>query len=343
MSKEHIVAKVHAKVASAVYSTGLASSNLVIAVSGGADSITLLSSFVRLRDKLGLKLFGAHVRHNLYGESEEASNSVRQNFEKYGLAYEIGDLDVKGEQFRLKLSEEVAARRLRYAFLAEMAQRVGAKAVATGHTLDDQAETVLLNLIRGSGIGGISGMRVLRTGRLGQDIPEITIFRPLLGVTHSQTESYCLAEDLIFYQDPSNNRLNFNRNRVRHQLIPYLENFNPRIKFGLARLANLALTQEKFIEKESIKAQNTVIDYTPQGVILDRENFLNLDLALQQSLVRRAISDLSGDLTLIGEIHINQIIRAMHLKGKRSLDLPRGLKFQTTGSKGKIIYTNTST
>lgn len=336
MSKERIVGKIHAKVASAVYSTDLTSSQLVVAVSGGVDSITLLNSLVSLRDKLGLKLFGAHVRHNLYGESEEASNLVKENFERYGLAYKIGDLDVKGEQLRLRLSEEVAARRLRYTFLAEIAQGVGAKAVATGHTLDDQAETVLLNLIRGSGIGGISGMRVLRAGRLRRDLPEITIFRPLLGVTHAQAESYCLTKGLMFYNDPSNNRLNFNRNRVRHQLIPYLETFNPKIKFGLARLADLTLAQEKFIEEESTKAESMVAYYNPQGVILDREKFLSLDLALQQSLIRRFISGLSGDLTLIREVHISQIIRVMGSKGKRSLDLPRGLKFQTTDAEGKI-------
>lgn len=337
MPKERIVEKIHAKVASAIYDTHLTSSSLVIAVSGGADSITLLNSLVSLRNKLGLQLFGAHVRHNLYGESEEASNSVRENFERYGLAYEIGDLDVKGEQLRLKLSEEVAARRLRYTFLAEMAQRVGARAVATGHTLDDQAETVLLNLIRGSGVAGISGMRVLRTGRLRRDLPEVSIFRPLLEITHGQTENYCLTKGLMFYDDPSNNRLNFNRNRIRHQLIPLLETFNPRIKFGLARLADLALVQEKFIEEESLKAQSMVAYHTPQGIILDREKFLSLDLALQQSLIRRVISDLSGDLTLIGEVHINQIIRAMYSPGNRSLDLARGLKFQITGSEGKIF------
>lgn len=230
----------------------------------------------------------------------------------------------------------MAARRLRYTFLAEVAQRLGAEAVATGYTLDDQAETVLLNLIRGLGIGGISGMRVLRTGRLRRDLPKITIFRPLLGITHAQTESYCLTRGLMFYDDPSNNRLDFNRNRVRHQLIPFLETFNPRIKFGLAKLADLALAQEKFIDEESIKAQSMAAYHTPQGVILDREKFLSLDLALQQSLIRRVISDLSGNLTLIGEVHINQIIRAMHSKGNRSLDLPKGLKFQATGAEGKI-------
>lgn len=201
---------------------------LVIAVSGGTDSTALLLLLADLAPRLGLVLHVAHFDHHLRPSASAADAAfVADLAASRGATIRIGRADPAPQS-------EDEARALRYAFLRRAARELGAAAVATGHTRDDQAETVLLHLARGSGIAGLGGMRPARDG----------IVRPLLRIDRADTAAVCRAAGIAPREDPSNRSLRFARNRVRHKVLPELERLNPQVRAALARLADVAATVE---------------------------------------------------------------------------------------------------
>ena len=197
---------------------------VVVAVSGGADSTALLLLLAELADELGLVLHVAHFDHGTRPRqsAEDAEFAAR-------LANRVGAPIRVGRAARPTKSED-DARRARYAFLRRAAGEIGATAIATGHTRDDQAETVLLHLARGSGVAGLGGMRPLRDG----------IARPLLGIGRAETAAVCRAARVRPRSDPTNRALAYARNRVRHRVLPELAKINPRVREAIARLADTA-------------------------------------------------------------------------------------------------------
>ena len=196
--------------------------SLLLAVSGGADSMALADGIVQLVEEGYCKASVLHVEHGLRGEEALAdAELVRKFCEAKGLAFTCVHVDVNAYAESNKLSTEEAARKLRYAVLEEKARELEADFIMTAHHSDDQAETVLLKLLRGAGTEGLSGMQV-RSGK---------ILRPLLHLTREHLENYCALQDISYCYDSSNDDLHYTRNKIRRELIPYLEkNFNPAIK-----------------------------------------------------------------------------------------------------------------
>ena len=217
-----------------------AEGHVVVAVSGGADSCALLLALDELAraERLKLRVTVAHLNHGLRGAaSEEDARWVAELAKRLGCEAALGQAEVKERARGARDNLEQVARRARYEFLAAVAAEREAWGVLTGHTLDDQAETVLLRLLRGSGAEGLSGMRVVRALVAEESI---LLARPLLGwARRAETEGYCRERGVAFRLDEMNEDESFARARVRHKLLPLLESFNPRAPETIARSADL--------------------------------------------------------------------------------------------------------
>lgn len=204
---------------------------VLAAVSGGADSMTLLSILHRLSKTAGFSLAAAHFNHRIRASAEAEAEHVRRAAEQAGIAFHGGAADVPAEADRTGDSLEEAARKARYRFLLAKAEELGATRVATGHTRNDHIETVLMRIIRGTGLRGLAGIPQRRG----------IIVRPLLGLTREDTESFCRAAGIAYIEDASNRDTRFFRNRVRLELLPMLESrYHPGVRESLARLSDLA-------------------------------------------------------------------------------------------------------
>ncbi|HEX5440907.1 MAG TPA: tRNA lysidine(34) synthetase TilS [Ktedonobacterales bacterium] len=266
---------------------------LIVAVSGGADSLCLLGALLALRGRghhlAPGEIIAAHFDHGLRAEeSREDARFVQQ------LATALGILCVTGHpdapySTDLRVSIEDWARRTRYAFLRRVAAEHEAERIVTGHTRDDQAETILLHWLRGSGLAGLRGMAPLRGD----------IARPLLDVTHAQTMAYCAALGWQPRVDSSNADPRFMRNRIRHELLPLLETYNPGIRELLVRNGELLADDEAYLEAQTRKAWAEVAETCGESLRLLRQPLLELPPALRHRLFRAAVRRLTdGDVTL---------------------------------------------
>jgi tRNA(Ile)-lysidine synthase len=213
---------------------------VLAAVSGGPDSLALLHALHLLREELGIELVAAHLSHRMRGEQgEQDALFVREVAAAWGLPAEVEARDVPALARRTGLSLEEAGREARYRFFGRAARRTGCSAIATAHTADDRAETVLLHLFRGTGLDGLAGFPARRPLRPGQPTP--TVVRPLIDVTRAEVLDYCAAQSLSPRLDVTNESPVFLRNRIRRELIPLLEEqYSPALRRHLLRLAQLA-------------------------------------------------------------------------------------------------------
>ncbi|MCH7787615.1 MAG: tRNA lysidine(34) synthetase TilS, partial [Chloroflexi bacterium] len=326
-TKNKAVTRLHRHVRSALERSGLTSGKLlVVAVSGGPDSLALLYSLHSLKDELGLRLHGAHLNHKLRGDASDSdARFAAETFRGLGIAFTLEEADVAAFRQQHKLSLEEAAREVRYAFLARVAAEQHADAIALGHTSDDQAETVLMHIIRGSGLTGLRGMETV-TRRV-FDGKETALIRPMLQVSRKETLAYCRALELEPRQDESNLSLEFGRNRVRLELIPMLEQYNPAVRDALVRLSHSASQDMAYIQGQVDKVWRDVVSETQNCVTLNKNAFARLEPAIQGHLLRRAVSHAKGDLEDVEQNHVDDMARLMTGRAGRSLDLPGGLRF----------------
>ena len=259
-------------------------SRLLLAVSGGADSLALLHILHRLREELALELQVASLDHGMRGAAGAADAAfVREQGGSLGLKVTLGVAQ--------GLRSEADARRARYNFLAETARAWNARHVAVAHHADDQAETVLLNLLRGSGLRGLGAMR-LSAPLPGH--PQLTLLRPLLEVPRSQLQAWCHAQGLAPRQDAGNDDLRLRRNRLRHETLPLLRAFNPRVEQALQRLAASAALDHDFIQQQLAARTAGALRNSEGRVRLRRATFNGLHPALQRHFVLNALRQLGG-------------------------------------------------
>jgi len=302
---------------------------LLVGVSGGPDSVCLLHILNLIKDKLGVELYVAHLNHELRGEESKSDAAyVSELARSLGLKAAIESRDVRGYQEVNSCSLEEAAREVRYAFFAELAHRVSAFAVAVGHTADDQAETLLMNLIRGSGLTGLRGMKPLTERCIEAGRPPLLVLRPLLEVPRSQVEAYCQAVGLHTRDDSSNYSSEYLRNRIRSEIIPRLREYNPEIVASLVRTAQAVSQDLEYIDEEVDRVFDSVVEKDGEGGLsLNNLAFNRLPLALRRQLLRSALAQLAGGLRDIEMVHIEKIIGVMNRPAGRELDLPHALKF----------------
>jgi len=295
---------------------------LLVAVSGGQDSVCLLHILVKLQEELEIRLHVAHLNHQLRGaEAEADARYVSQLARQLGIPATIEQRNVRSYQAQQHISLEEAAREVRYTFLAEVAKSVGADRVAVGHTIDDHIETILMHLIRGTGTRGLRGLQPK------QNRNSLTIVRPLLPVSRQETADYCHHHQLMPRVDASNLSLSPLRNRIRHQLLPLLHSYNPGVHEALLRAARIASDDLAFLDKEIGQLWGKVACQVENTVILDKGRFLGLPSALKRHLLRTSIERLLGNLMDIETRHIEEIMDALTKPAGKRLSLPGGLIF----------------
>ena len=301
---------------------------LVVAVSGGPDSLALLFALCRLKGELGLELHGAHLDHGLRGDASEAdARFVSSVFHKQGVAFTTERADVPSFQRTHRLSPEEAAREVRYGFLAQVASERRADAIALGHTSDDQAETVLMNIMRGSGLTGLRGMEPTTRRTFAEG--EVLLVRPLLSASREDTLSYCRALGLEPRLDLSNQSTELRRNRVRLELLPLLEEYNPAIREALIRLSRSAAEEVAHLDSLVDGIWHEAVRREREYVSLKKDVLGRLSTALQAHLLRRAVAEVKGDLNELEQTHIDDMVRLVGGPAGRTLDLPGGIRFST--------------
>ena len=327
MQEAKVVARLEGEVKRSLRSSGLAElKSLVVAVSGGPDSLALLHALCRLRAGLGLRLYGAHLDHGLRGVASEAdADFVSETFARLDVGIAIERAAVPSFRKRHHLSTEEAARRVRYDFLARVATEQKADAIALGHTADDQAETVLMNIIRGAGLSGLRGMMPVSRRTIGGE--RVLLLRPLLRSSRQDTLDYCNELRLSPRIDESNLSTEARRNRIRLELLPLLEQYNPAIKDALTRLSSGAAQQVEYLDETIDSVWQEVVRQRDGFLAIDQNAYLVLHPALRGHLLRRAVGSVKGDLKDIEQGHIEEMDRLMGGTPGKTLDLPGGLRF----------------
>ncbi len=259
----------------------------IVGVSGGPDSLCLMDVLHRA----GYQIIVAHFNHRIRAEADVEAKEVESLAARLAIPFVVESTDVRQYASMNKLSLEEAARNLRYHFLFVQARHFQAQAIAVGHTADDQVETVLMHLIRGAGLTGLKGM-LYRT-LLPVFDPVIPVVRPLLDVWREQTIAYCASHNLTPHHDASNDSLDFLRNRLRHELIPLLETYNPRFREAVWRSAR-TLAADHVVLTEALEAEwKKCIDQEAEDYMaFNMSCLLEQSVALQGYLIRRAVERL---------------------------------------------------
>jgi tRNA(Ile)-lysidine synthase len=260
---------------------------VLVGLSGGPDSVALVHLLLELQRQDELSVVAlAHFNHHLRAEAADDDERFCRSFAAgLSLPLEVGHADVRAVAAAERRSVEDAARMVRYAFLEQAATRAGADAIAVGHTRDDQAETFLLRLIRGAGPRGLAGIHP-RAGR---------VVRPLIDITRAELRAYTAERQLAFCEDATNQDLRIPRNRVRHELLPYLEReFSPNVVDVLAREASIAREDEDRLQGESIELVGSIVlegNATDNGLLeLDAAALASLHPALASRVAREILA-----------------------------------------------------
>lgn len=283
-----------------------ANDRVLLGVSGGADSVALLQVMSRLQSALRLRVSVAHVDHQLRAESCEDARFVEALGARFNLPVTVIKRDVRKEA-AAGASPEDAARRVRYDALHEIARQQSASKIALAHTADDQAETVLLRLLRGAGVTGLSAIPVSRP------LGEVTVIRPLLEVWRDELLVYLAQHQLAYRTDATNDDPAFVRNRIRRDLLPMLErSYNPRIKAALTQVAEQCRTDAGFLQASAQRQWKRLVKRHNGHLVIRREGLLKQPKALQRQLIRLAILHLQGDLTGFEFRHWLEIEQLFH-------------------------------
>lgn len=263
---------------------------IVAAVSGGPDSMALLHLLCAAAQQDELTIIAAHVNHGFRKEeSRHEAEIVRQYAAKLGVSFEMIELDMPAYIEETGMNASSASREKRYAFLHDIAAKYKVSAVALAHHADDQAETILMHIIRGAGLTGLSGMAAKRTEK------NVELIRPLLRMNKSDIVRYCIEQDIPYCLDSSNNEKYYFRNVVRLDVIPYLSQYNPKLTHSLRRMADVAGAEDEWMENEARKLLVELVSLTPGECKMDAGALSGLHVALQRRLIKLILNYLSQD------------------------------------------------
>lgn len=285
---------------------------IVVAVSGGIDSTVLLDIFYQISQKIGFSLFVAHFNHQLRGiESDKDQEFVRQLAKFYNLEYFYSTGKVKEYSKKNAMSIETAARNLRYNFFEKTTRTIKAELLATAHTSDDNIETFFINLFRGSGLTGLSGIPKVR-----QLIKNVRIIRPLISFQKAELLKYAKLRKLVWREDESNDWLEFTRNKVRHKLIPFiLTEFNPSFKIQLSRVTTFLQGADEFISTFIDDYYNSIVQILDENKIVIKIPMLNTYNSYLQGEIISKVLKKNFELS---QINFTQIDRILELKNADS-------------------------
>lgn len=311
-------------------------STIVVGVSGGPDSLALLHYLYHFQQKKWNRLIAAHVDHMFRGkQSEEDLLFVKEYCEKLGIQFEAVQIDVTSYQKRNQLSTQVAARECRYRFLAEVMIKYNADYLALAHHGDDQIETILMRLVRGSKGIGYAGMQMLRPFACG------SIIRPFLSIAKEDIESYCTRHDLHPRRDPSNDSDDYTRNRFRHHVLPFLKQENPSVQARFQQFSEQVIEDNQLLDELTVAKMNTVMKRKEDKQI---EIEIDLFLTMPKSLQRRGIQlilnylykDIPSTLSSIHIDHLFALLKSDYPSGE--LHFPKDLKVIRSYNSCLITY-----
>ena len=276
---------------------------LVLAVSGGPDSISMLNILNEIKKDgiINFEFVVAHVNHMIRKEAKEDEEYVKKYCNENGIEFYSKSIDVKKLANNNKVGTEEAGRMVRYKFFDEVLEKIGSNKIGVAHNKNDKAETIIMNMIRGSGITGLKGIEAKR----GKYI------RPLIECERAEIEDYCEKEKLNPRIDKTNFENTYTRNKIRNILIPYIKKeFNPNIIETLNRLSSLVTDEEDYIEKQVEKIyKEIVIDEDEKEIVIDLKSFNNQEKVIKSRIILYTITRLFGTSKEIAKVHIEDIIK----------------------------------
>lgn len=294
---------------------------ILVAVSGGPDSMCLLDNLVNLKDEIQIKeIVVAHLNHMIREEAKSETGYVEEYCKNKNIKCFVKFVDIIKISQEQKIGTEEAGRKERYLFFDEIANKVSANKIAIAHNLNDNAETILMHILRGSGISGLCGIKPYREGKF---------IRPLIKCERSEIEKYCEEKQLNPKFDKSNNDNTYTRNRIRNELIPYIKKeFNPNIIETLDRLSELITDEENYMEKVIEEKYNEILvkdnqnsvdinenkrtsceEFVDNKIVLDLKKFNSLDYLIKSRIIIYTIKRLFGTSNGIEKIHVEDIIK----------------------------------
>lgn len=304
---------------------------LLIGVSGGPDSICLLHILNILKEELGIEIYVAHINHMIRKESDLETKYVEDFCNNLGIKCYIKKIDVKGLARESKKGTEEMGRKLRYNFFDEIANKIGANKIVTAHNNNDKAETVLLNIMRGSGISGLKGIEAIRDNKY---------IRPLIETNRKDIEDYCRQNNLNPKIDKTNLEITYRRNKIRNKLIPYLQKeFNPNIIKTINRLSEVVSEENEYLKKITSEKFKMICleENKNKQIILDLNKFNKLELVIKRRIILYTINKLLETTTNIEKVNIDDIIKLCENNiGNKYLIPIKNLKIVV--KKRKIFY-----
>lgn len=304
---------------------------IVVGVSGGPDSICLLNILKNLQNELKINIVVAHINHMIREEADSETEFVQEFCDKRNIRCFVKRADVLKIAKEKKLGTEEIGRKIRYDFFEEIKDKVGGNKIATAHNANDNAETVLMNLLRGTGSTGLKGIEPIRDNKL---------IRPIIECTRQEIEQYCNEKGLSPKYDKTNQENIYTRNKIRNLLIPYIQkNFNPNIIETINRMSNLIADDEIYFRSIVKQSYNDVfIGKNEKEIILDLKKFNILEKVIKSRLIIYTINELLGTTNGIEKIHIEDIIKLCENNiGNKYLSPNKNIKIMVKNK--KIFFT----
>lgn len=302
---------------------------IVLGVSGGPDSISMLNILNEIKEEFNFEIYVAHVNHMIREEAEDDEKYVQRYCEKNNIQFFVKRIDVQQIANTEKRGTEETGRKVRYEFFEEVMQKVGANKIAIAHNKNDKIETIIMNLLRGSGILGLKGIEPIRDNKY---------IRPLIDCERQEIEQYCEDNKLNPRIDKTNFENDYTRNKIRNIIIPYIkEEFNPNIIETLDRLSQVATEESNYVDKQTNKIyQDLLIEETQNQIILKLKEFNEQEKVIKGRIILLATKQLMGSTQGIEKIHIEDIIKLCNNNiGNKFLTPNKNIKFLV---KDKKLY-----
>ncbi|MGL4797114.1 MAG: tRNA lysidine(34) synthetase TilS, partial [Paraclostridium sp.] len=305
---------------------------IVLGLSGGPDSVCLLHILKQLESEYKISIYAAHLNHQIRGiEAQKDAMYISNLCDSLGIKFFIKSIDVPTYCKENGLSIEEGARKLRYEMFHEIKQKTNSNKIAVGHNLNDQVETILMRMMRGTGLQGLKGIEHKRDN---------VIIRPILDIDRVDIEKYCEEYNLNPRIDSTNLESIYTRNKIRLELIPYMkENFNDNIIESISRMGNNLKADSDYIEQEALIKFNEVAVLNDESVEIKLDKYAKLHISIKSRIIRNAIKYILGDTNFVDQKHIEDVFELENdNKIDKHLVLPRGVFVYR--KKNTILITN---
>lgn len=302
--------------------------SIVVGVSGGPDSMTLLSILLKVKEEFNLKIYVAHVNHMLRENAIKDEEYVKEFCEKNNIEMFIKKANISEIAKKEKIGLEEAGRNVRYNFFEEVLKNTESNKIAIAHNLNDKVETIIMNTLRGSGVSGLKGIEAKRKKYI----------RPLIEIERYEIEKYCIENKINPRHDESNDDNTYTRNKIRNIVIPYIKNeFNPNIIKTLNRLSEIIKEEDEYVQSKTEKIFKEILLTNEKNKIeLDPRKFNDQEKVIQKNLILLAIKKVKGSTQGIEKVNIDDIIKLCNNNIGNKLIRP--VKQLEIGIKNKRIY-----